>query len=169
MGNYNESIKLNPAAPDIIATRKYSNSKYGFGINAEQSLSKSIGMFLKASWNDGNNETWAFTEIDRTASIGAVTKGTKWKRENDEVGLAYVISGLSEPHKNYLKAGGKGFMLGDGALNYGAEQLAELYYSAQLIKNNLFLSGAYQFILHPGYNKDRGPVNVFSVRVHIEI
>ena len=60
-------------------------------------------------------------------------------------------------------------MLGDGALNYGAEQLTELYYSAQIMKNNLFISGAYQFILHPGYNKDRGPVNVFSVRVHIEI
>lgn len=169
MGNYNESLKLNPTGPDIIATRKYSNSKYGFGINAEQSISKSVGVFLKTSWNDGNNETWAFTEIDRTASIGAVTKGTKWKRGNDEVGLAYVMSGLSEPHKNYLKAGGKGFMLGDGALSYGAEQFTELYYSAQLAKNNLFLTAAYQFILHPGYNKDRGPVNVFSVRVHIEI
>jgi len=169
MGNYNQSIELNPAAPDITATRKYSNNKYGLGINVEQSLSKNIDAFLKASWNDGNNETWAFTEIDRTVSIGTVTKGNSWKRENDEVGLAYVISGLSQPHKNYLKAGGKGFMLGDGALNYGAEQLAEFYYSAELIKSSLFLSGAYQFILHPGYNKDRGPVNVFSVRVHIEI
>ena len=169
MGNYNQSIRLNPADPDITATRKYSNNKYGLGINAEQSLSKNFGAFLKASWNDGNNETWAFTEIDRTASIGAVAKGTKWKRENDEVGLAYVISGLSTPHKNYLKTGGKGFMLGDGALTYGPEQLAEFYYSAELIKKSLFLSGAYQFIFHPGYNKDRGPVNVFSVRVHIEI
>ena len=169
MGNYDESIALNPVDPDISATRKYSRSKYGLGINAEQSLSKNIGAFLKASWNDGNNETWAFTEIDRTVSIGTVTKGNSWKRENDEVGLAYVISGLSQPHKNYLKAGGKGFMLGDGALNYGAEQLAEFYYSAELIKKSLFLSGAYQFILHPGYNKDRGPVNVFSIRMHIEI
>lgn len=169
MGNYNQSIELNPVTPDITATRKYSNNKYGFGINVEQSLSKSIGAFLKASWNDGNNETWAFTEIDRTVSIGAVTKGTGWKREGDNAGLAYVISGLSTPHKNYLQAGGKGFILGDGALNYGPEQLAELYYSAELIKKSLFLSGVYQFILYPGYNKDRGPVNVFSVRVHMEM
>lgn len=169
MGNYNQSIQLNPSAPDITATRKYSNNKYGVGINMEQSLSKSIGAFLKVSCNDGNNETWAFTEIDRTASIGTVTKGTRWKREDDEVGLAYVISGLSATHKNYLKAGGKGFMLGDGALNYGAEQLVEFYYSAVLIKKSLFLSGAYQFILYPGYNKDRGPVNVFSIRVHMEM
>lgn len=169
MGNYNQSIALNPAAPDITATRKYSNNKYGLGINLEQSLSKSIGAFLKASWNDGNNETWAFTEIDRTVSIGAVTKGTGWQREGDNAGLAYVISGLSTPHKDYLKAGGKGFMLGDGALNYGTEQLTELYYSAELIKKSLFLSGIYQFILYPGYNRDRGPVNVFSVRVHMEM
>lgn len=169
MGNYNASIALSPVDPDITATRKYSRSKYGFGINAEQALSNNTGVFFKTSWNDGNNETWAFTEIDRTASAGIVTKGNNWKRADDQVGLAYVVSGLSTPHKNYLKAGGKGFLLGDGALNYGAEQLAELYYSVALIKKSLFLSGTYQFILHPGYNKDRGPVHVFSVRVHIEM
>ena len=143
-------------------------TKWGFGLNFDQELSKNIGLFGRLGWNDGNNETWAFTEIDRTASIGAVAKGTKWKRENDEVGLAYVISGLSTPHKNYLKTGGKGFMLGDGALTYGPEQLAEFYYSAELIKKSLFLSGAYQFIFHPGYNKDRGPVHIVSVRFHVE-
>jgi len=169
MGNYDESIALNLVDPDITATRKYSRSKYGFGINAEQALSKNTGVFFKTSWNDGNNETWAFTEIDRTASAGIVTKGTNWKRSDDELGLAYVISGLSAPHKNYLAAGGKGFLLGDGALNYGPEQLAELYYSAALIKKSLFLSGTYQLILRPGYNKDRGTVNVFSVRMHMEM
>jgi high affinity Mn2+ porin len=169
MGNYDESIAISPVDPDITATRQYGRSKYGFGINAEQAMSNTTGVFFKTSWNDGNNETWAFTEIDPTASVGIVTKGTNWKRADDQVGLAYVVSGLSTPHKNYLKAGGEGFLLGDGALNYGPEQLAELYYSAALIKKSLFLSGAYQFILHPGYNKDRGPVHVFSVRVHMEI
>ena len=75
-------------------------------------------------------------------------------------------SGLSAPHRNYLQAGGKGFELGDGHLNYSFEHLTELYYSMELIKN-LYISGAYQFILNPGYNKDRGPVNVFSLRAHI--
>lgn len=169
MGNYNESLKLITGIPDIISTRKYSNNKYGLGINADQSIFENTGIFFKSSINDGQNETWAFTEIDHTVSGGIVVKGTKWKRPNDQVGGAYVISGISIPHRNYLQAGGYGFMLGDGNLNYGLENLLEIYYSAQLIKNNLFLSGAYQFIVHPGYNKDRGPVNVFSVRVHIEI
>lgn len=168
MGNYNQSIALNPTAPDLSATEKYGNTKYGFGINAEQAINKDIGGFLRANWNDGNNETWAFTEIDRSVSFGISSNGSRWNRQNDNIGLAYVTSGLSAPHRNYLKAGGRGFELGDGNLNYSWEHLAELYYSMELIKN-LYLSGTCQFILNPGYNKDRGPVNVFSIRVHLLI
>jgi high affinity Mn2+ porin len=168
MGNYNQSILLNPTAPDIAATEKYGNNKYGFGINAEQAINKDLGIFLRASWDDGNNETWVFTEIDRSVSCGVSSNGGRWNRVNDNVGLAYVTSGLSAPHRNYLKAGGKGFELGDGNLNYSWEHLVEFYYSMEL-KKNLYLSGAYQFIINPGYNKDRGPVNVFSVRAHIVI
>ncbi len=165
MGNYNQSIALNPSAPDIIAVRKYGNTKYGFGINADQSINKDMGVFFRASWNDGNNETWFFTEIDHSVSFGISSNGNKWRRQNDIVGLAFVTSGLSAPHRNYLKAGGKGFMLGDGNLNYSREHLVEAYYSMALLKY-LFVSGAYQFVINPGYNKDRGPVNVFSIRVH---
>lgn len=169
MGNYHQSITLNPTAPDITATRKYGNTKYGFGINAEQSITNDWGVFFRASWNDGNNETWAFTEIDRTISAGLSSNGSKWKRANDNVGLAYVTSGISAPHRNYLQAGGKGFMLGDGNLNYGWEHLIELYYSAEAVKNNIYITGAYQFLVNPGYNKDRGPAHVFSIRVHARI
>lgn len=169
MGNYNQSIALNPTAPSIISTRKYGNTKYGFGINAEQSITNELGVFLRAGWDDGNNETWAFTEVDRSMSVGISSDGYKWKRPMDHVGLAYVSSGLSRPHRTYLKDGGLGFMLGDGNLNYGWEHLAELYYSAEMMKNSIYLTGTYQFIVNPGYNKDRGPVNVFSVRVHARI
>ncbi|TAL61531.1 MAG: carbohydrate porin [Bacteroidetes bacterium] len=165
MGNYDQSIALNPNAPDITSTRKYGHTKYGFGINAEQSVTENLGAFFRASWNDGNNETWAYTEIDQSVSLGISASGRKWRREKDILGLAYVSSGISEPHRNYLKAGGKGFILGDNNLNYSLEHLAEIYYSLGLSKN-IYLSGTYQFILNPGYNKDRGPVNVFSVRVH---
>jgi high affinity Mn2+ porin len=165
MGNYNQSIILNPSAPDVIATRKYGRTKYGFGINAEQSISESLGAFFRAGWNDGNNETWAFSEIDRSLSFGISSNGRKWNRQNDILGLAYVISGISVPHRNYLKAGGNGFMLGDGNLNYSLENLAEIYYTFELSKN-IYLSGACQVIMNPGYNKDRGPVNVFSIRIH---
>jgi high affinity Mn2+ porin len=170
MGNYRQSIALNPLNPAIEDTRKYGNTKYGFGLNAEQDITDNLGCFLRASWNDGNNETWAFTEIDRSASLGFSLTGQKWKRENDNLGVAYVTSGLSNPHKDYLKAGGKGFMLGDGNLTYAWEQLTEVYYCAELVKKNIYITGAYQFLLNPGYNMDRkGPINIFSVRFHATI
>jgi len=165
MGSYRESLELNPTSPDITKTEKSGRIKYGFGVNAEQDLNDFMGMFFRASWDDGHTETWAYTEIDQTASMGLVANGSRWNRKNDNVGLATVVSGLSNPHRNYLKAGGLGFELGDDNLNYGLENVTELYYSFAL-KDNLFISGAYQFIVNPGYNRDRGPVNVFSIRVH---
>ncbi len=169
MGNYHDALLMSPTNPDIHSVEKYGNTKYGFGINAEQDITKDLGFFLKASWNDGNNETWAFTEIDQSLSVGLNLNGNYWKRQNDNVGLAMVISGLSESHRTYLKAGGKGFMLGDGNLNYGLEQVAELYYNFE-ISPAITLGGTYQLILNPGYNIDRqGPVNVFSARLHVQI
>ncbi len=168
MGNYNQSLALNPTAPELPSTEKYGHTKYGFGVNCEQEINNELGMFFRSSWNDGRNETWIFTEIDRSLSFGISSNGNKWNRQYDNVGLAYVVSGLSTPHRKYLQAGGMGFELGDGNLNYAFEQLAEIYYSMELTKY-LFISGTYQFILNPAYNKDRGPVNVFSVRVHVII
>jgi high affinity Mn2+ porin len=168
MGNYAQSIALNPFAPELPTTEKYGHKKYGFVINCEQEINKEIGGFLRASWNDGNNETWIFTEIDRSISFGFSLDGKMWKRQYDNLGLAYVVSGLSAPHRNYLRAGGMGFEIGDGNLNYALEQLVEAYYSIGLTKF-LFISGTYQFILNPGYNRDRGPVNVYSIRFHLII
>ena len=168
MGNYNESLALNPTAPDITATRKDGRAKYGFGINAEQAINNDLGAFFRAGWNDGNNETWVFTEIDRTASIGLSANGKRWNRPNDIAGLSHVVSGLSTPHLNYLKSGGKGYELGDGNLNYGLENLTECYYSFQMTKN-ISLSATYQHIINPGYNKDRGPVDVLSARLHLQM
>jgi len=135
-----------------------------------RNMTNDLGGFLRASWNDGKNETWAFTEIDRTVSAGLSMTGERWKRKNDNVGLAYVVSGISQAHQDYLRAGGKGFMLGDGNLNYGLEHLTELYYSFELLENKIYLTGTYQLLINPGYNKDRqGPVNVFSARLHFKI
>jgi high affinity Mn2+ porin len=170
MGVYLQAVELQPDTPDIQQTRQYGNRKFGFGINAEQDLTADLGCFLRASWNDGKTETWTFTEIDRTLSAGLSMTGSKWKREDDTWGLAYVISGISDPHREYLKAGGKGFMLGDGNLNYSWEQLSEIYYSAALLKQQICMTVAYQLLINPGYNLDRhGPVNVFSVRLHVNI
>jgi high affinity Mn2+ porin len=167
-GDYNLAIAQSPKAANVDTTQAYGRHKYGFGINAGQYLSKDFGVFAKASFNDGHTETWFFTEIDRSLSFGGVLKGTKWKRNEDELGLAFVANGLSSPHRNYLAAGGYGFLIGDGKLNYATEMIAELYYKINAYQKKFFLTPDYQFIINPAYNKDRGPVNVFSIRAHVE-
>ena len=146
----------------------YGGKKYGFGINSEQQIAKDAGLFLKAGWNDGKTATWAFTEIDRSVSGGISIIGEKWKRKDDVIGVAEVINGISKSHRNFLNAGLYGFIIGDGKLtNYGVEAITEIYYNAQLTKS-FFISGDYQFVQNPAYNKDRGPVHVFAVRAHLE-
>ena len=170
LGNYRQSLSMGVDTPDIKSTRAYGRTKYGFSINAEQDITSYLGCFVRASWNDGRNETWAFTEIDRSISVGLSANGEPWKRKNDNLGIAYVTSGISKPHQAYLQAGGKGFILGDGNLNFGCEHLIETYYSAELVKNHIYISGAYQFLVNPGYNKDRhGPIHIFSIRLHARI
>jgi high affinity Mn2+ porin len=168
MGVYRDAISQNPAAPDVDATQAYGRHKYGFGISADQYLTNDFGVFAKASYNDGKTETWAFTEIDRSLSLGAVLKGNSWSRKDDELGLAFVGNGISKDHKDYLAAGGYGFIIGDGQLNYSPELIAEVYYKVNAYQHKLWLSPDYQFIANPAYNKDRGPVNVFSLRAHVE-
>ena len=167
-GNYAQAIAQNPTAPVVDTTQAYGRHKYGFGISADQYLSKDFGVFAKVSYNDGHTETWFFTEIDRSLSFGGVLKGTSWKRPDDELGLAFVGNGLSAPHREYLADGGYGFLIGDGRLNYSPEMIAELYYKINAFQKKFWLTPDYQFILHPAYNADRGPVNVFSLRAHIE-
>jgi high affinity Mn2+ porin len=167
-GNYRQAIAQNPTAPDVDSTQAYGRHKYGFGISADQYLTKDFGVFAKASYNDGHTETWFFTEIDRSLSFGATLKGTSWKRSDDELGLAFIGNGLSADHRDYLAAGGYGFLIGDGKLNYSPEMIAELYYKINAYQKKFWLSPDYQFILHPAYNADRGPVSVFGIRAHVE-
>jgi high affinity Mn2+ porin len=167
-GNYRLAIVQNPAAPNVDTTQAYGRHKYGFGINADQYLTKDFGVFTKASYNDGHTETWFFTEIDRSLTFGGVLKGTSWKRGDDELGLAFIANGLSSDHRDYLAAGGYGFLIGDGKLNYAPELIAELYYKINAFQKKFWLTPDYQFILHPAYNADRGPVNVFGIRAHVE-
>lgn len=168
MGSYRLAIAQNPLAPDVTATRDYGRNKYGFGINLEQYINNNLGVFAKTSYNDGKTETWAFTEIDRSISFGAILNGNSWKQKDAEIGLAFVGNGISKDHRNYLAAGGYGFIIGDGKLNYAPEMIAELYYKVNVYQKKFFLSPDYQFILNPAYNKDRGPVNAFALRAHVE-
>ena len=167
MGDYRDAIDASPVDPNVISTRSYDHPKYGFGLNFEQSITSDLAMFGRAGWNNGQSETWAFTEVDRTLSVGLSLKGTKWNRPNDVIGVAGLMSGLSQDHRNYLAAGGLGFELGDGRLSYAPEEVIETYYLLAVTKN-MFLTADYQFIDHPGYNADRGPVSIGGFRAHFE-
>ena len=146
----------------------YGGNKTGIGLNLEQQITDNVGIFARAGWNDGKHVSWAFTEIDQTVMAGFNFDGFLWKREDDVAGIAGVINGISSDHRAFLKAGGYGFIIGDGALNYGNESILEAYYNAKLF-DHVWLSVDYEFVHNPGYNKDRsGPVHVFGVRGHVE-
>ncbi len=173
MGSYNLAVRqaLGTAdVPDVTAARADRRTKYGFVVNAEQEISKEVGVFGRFSYNDGHNETWAFTEIDQSLSVGATSTGARWKRPTDRLGVALVANGLSQDHRAYLAAGGSGFILGDGRLDYGLEYIGEVYYSIDFPRYHAALSPDYQLIVNPGYNTSRlpGPVHVVALRVHVE-
>ena len=146
----------------------YGGKKFGLGYSFDQELTDNIGIFSRASWNDGKYATWAFTEIDNSFCLGIALKGNKWKRNEDIIGVAAVLNGISSDHRKFLALGGYGFIIGDGALNYGHEGIIETYYNCHLSKY-VWITADYQFVNNPGYNKDRGPVHVFGLRAHVEL
>ena len=166
MGSYQATLDDPALGMDVTQTRAY-RFKYGFGLNVDQELTHGVGVFTRLGWSDGRNEAWAFTDVDRTASVGVSIKGEFWNRPGDTVGLAGVINGLSRVHQHFFAAGGTGILAGDGALNYGWEKVLETYYDLQVCK---YVRTAldYQFISAPAFNRDRGPVSVISARLHWE-
>jgi hypothetical protein len=154
--------------PNIVADDRPGRVKHGFGLNVEQPLADSgeTGAFLRLGWSDGRTESFAFTEVDRHLSAGLQIAGTHWRRSDDRLGIAYLLHGLSSDHRAYLAAGGIGFLLGDGRLNYGPEEIVETYYRLQVVRHTQ-LSADLQFIPHPGYNRDRGPATVISLRLNL--
>jgi high affinity Mn2+ porin len=170
MGNYDEALSLanqNVTAPSVIATRSQGRTKYGFSFNADQELTDTLGVFTRDSWSDGRNESWAFVEIDESETGGLEWKPAAWGRPNDRLGAAEVFNELDRPHRRYLADGGYGFMIGDGALHYGPEMITEAYYRVALVEH-LWVSPDFQLFVNPAYNRDRGPVEVYSLRVHAE-
>ena len=170
MGDYEEALRKAEATgttPDIVADDQPGRSKSGFGVNLEQPLADGgeTGVFARYGWNDGKTESFAFTEVDHHTSLGLQLSGAHWRRVMDQVGLGLVRHGLSTPHRNYLEAGGSGFLLGDGRLNYRPEQIVELYYRLQ-VGPFLQLSPDFQHAWNPGYNRDRGPATVYAFRVN---
>jgi len=155
------------AVPDITNHPWHITRKYGFGINLEQHLTRHLAAFGRFGWNNGKTESFAYTEVDQTVVGGLGAYGSPWHRRFDRAGLAFVSNAISRDHQNYLAAGGYGFLIGDGRLNYGRENIVETYYTAHLWRG-VYVAPGLQHINNPGYNRDRGPVLVPSLRLHLE-
>ena len=169
MGSYSETVALSiasPNYPDIALTRRVRNN-YGVVVGMEQAITDDLGVFSRASWSPGRLEIIGWTDVSNSFSFGGVLKGTSWGRPNDKIGVAGVTQGLSSDAQAYFAAGGLGILIGDGRLNYRRENVLEAYY-AYSINKWATLTFDYQFFNNPGYNADRGPVSVFSVRAHAE-
>ena len=171
-GNYRQALSIEDANPaldinSVMASIRHDHLKYGFYLNAEQQLMKDVGLFARVSWNDGQNEILSFTDVDRSVSGGLSIKGSRWGRPSDTIGIGGAINGLSAAHRDFLAAGGLGLLIGDGRLSYGTERILETYYAYSIDKNFTFTAD-YQLIANPAYNADRGPVSVFSGRLHGE-
>jgi len=173
MGGFSDALayaSANNTSPDVGPVRK-KRSKRGWGINLEQALSTNVGLFARLGKHDGATETFAFAEIDQSASFGSVINGAMWGRGADAAGLAQARHALSQAHRDFLSAGGYGFFVGDGRLTYRREIITEAYYRLGLNVprlNNTALTLGVQYIQNPAYNADRGPVKVASVRLHTE-
>jgi len=177
MGDYHFAIdqfqnqkKKTLAAPNIDDHPGVQALKYGVGLNLEQQLNEQIRVYARAGWNEGQHESWAYTEVDQTASFGWDVRGDWWCRPSDKWGVAFVVNGLSRRHRQYLALGGLGFVLGDGNLSYGPEEIMETYYNFPIpIRRGVFGAVDLQYINNPGYNRARGPVVVPGLRLHIEL
>jgi high affinity Mn2+ porin len=165
-GDYAESIRLaNP--PDVTDTRRDGTRKYGFGISADHEIAPGIGVFGRIGWNDGQTESFAFTAIDRLDTIGVSVSGSRWHRKDDTAASEVTFGGISQVHRDYLARGGYDFLIGDGALQYGRETIWESYYSAA-VGAGFTVSLDAQRVWNPAYNRDRGPLWIASLRLHLE-
>jgi hypothetical protein len=171
MGRYDDAIAAYRAGrtpvPDIEAARRQGRRKYGVGENVEYAITHDVRLFGRTGWNEGQNESFAYTEVNNTWEIGGDVAGASWSRPGDRVGVAAVSNGLSSPHREYLRLGGLGFLLGDGQLRYARETIVESYYTAHVWRGVSGSAGV-QYLVNPGYNADRGPVLVGTLRLHVD-
>jgi hypothetical protein len=177
MGSYREAVQdfLNGTdterygviVPTITLHEHFGALKYGVGYNMEQELTENLRVGGRFGWNEGQHESFAYTEVDQTVELCADYAGARWHRPVDKIGLAVVSNAIKRDHQNYLREGGLGFLLGDGNLNYGRENIAESYYTVHAWRG-LFYAVDVQHIADPGYNRDRGPAWVGSVRMHVD-
>jgi len=169
-GRFSQALALSQATgqpPSTAAVRHDPVWGYGGGLNLEQALTATLGLFARVSLQAGDYEEFAFTQVQESASVGLALAGARWGRDDDVVGLGLIANGIFSQERAYLAAGGAGIIIGDGGLSYGPEEIAEIYYKV-VPWPWAALTADYQFINHPAYNRDRGPVSVLGGRIHLE-
>jgi len=156
----------NATAPDLCWARK-PNVKKGIGVFGEQYVYRDIGVFSRAMISDGKTEVDAYTSTDRSFSFGVLATGSSWSRPRDITGVGVNLGWISKAHADYLQLGGIDGFIGDGRIHPASETALDAFYSFNYLKS-FWLSGDYQRIVNPAFNSDRGPLNVFSLKVHGE-
>jgi high affinity Mn2+ porin len=170
MGLLDQAIALGLATntpPNTALVRQY-RSRIGGSFDLEQPVTDDFGLFARVGKAQGNVEIFEFTDIDRSIEVGGSLKGTRWYRPGDTLGVAFLDDGISAEREEYLNLGGLGVLVGDGKLPHpGAEEIAETYYSIGLV-SWAQLSADYQYVRNPAYNRDRGPVSIWALRLHLQ-
>ena len=171
MGLLEDAIAYGEATglvPDPVPVRRY-RKRDGVSLNLEQQLAANVGLFARLGDAGGNVETYEFTDVDRTLSAGVSVSGGPWHRAADTVGVAGVVNALSRDRRQYLAAGGLGILIGDGRLPHaGHEDILEAYYELAAV-SAVHVTLDYQWVANPGYNRDRGPVSIFALRIHADL
>ena len=160
--------QANGLPPDPAPVRRY-RKRDGISLNVEQQLARNVGLFARLGDAGGNVEAYEFTDIDRTASLGVSLSGGPWRRPADTLGVAAAVNAISRDRQQYLAAGGLGILVGDGRLPHaGHEDILETYYELAAL-SAVHVTLDYQLVANPAYNRDRGPVAIFAVRVHADL
>ncbi len=171
MGVYRDAnadfLARKTAQPIITDHPQHTTVKYGFGVNLQEQIKRNARAFARFGWNEGQHESYAYTEVDQTFQFGADLAGERWRRKLDKMGAVVVSNAIKKDHQEYLRLGGLGFLLGDGNLNYGRENILEGYYNLHVWRG-IYSAFDLQHINNPGYNRDRGPALVSSLRFHLE-
>ncbi|MGA2398441.1 MAG: carbohydrate porin [Steroidobacteraceae bacterium] len=170
MGLLDQAIALGLATdttPNTAKVRQY-RSRIGGSFALEQPVTDDFGLFARVGKAQGNVEVYEFTDIDRSKAVGGSLKGTSWRRPGDTLGVVFLDDGISAEREEYLSLGGLGVLVGDGKLPHpGPEEVFETYYSIGVF-SWAQLSADYQYVKNPAYNRDRGPVSIWALRLHLQ-
>jgi high affinity Mn2+ porin len=173
--NFKEASRILMSAQDQstpneadISNAQYYQSKYGFGLEIEHKVTNEIGGFFRASWNDGKSESYTFTQINSSVNAGLDIDGSLWGDDSHHAGISLICNMLSDEQKSYIEAGGSGFMVGNGSLNYQHEFIGEGYYRISM-SESFGVTINYQYMANPGYDNNTNDTHFLGTRFTVSL